>query len=39
MTGLYVIFGGMILFVTVVVGYDLFAERHNRHKGEHRKSA
>jgi hypothetical protein len=40
MTGLYIIFGGMILFATVVVVYDLLAERqHRRERDQQRRSA
>jgi len=40
MTGLYIIFGGMILFGTVVVIYDLLAERqHRRQREQQRRSA
>jgi hypothetical protein len=42
MTGLYVIFGGLILFATAVGVYDLLAERQHRRlreKEEQRESA
>ena len=39
MTGLYIIFGGMLLFVTIVVVYDLLAERQHRRERERRRSA
>jgi len=40
MTGLYIIFGGMILFATVVVVHDLLAERqHRRERDQQRRSA
>ena len=40
MTGLYIIFGGMLLFVTIVVAYDLLARRqHRRQREEQRRSA
>ena len=34
MTGLYIIFGGMLLFLTIVVGYDLLARRQHRRRRE-----
>ena len=34
MTGLYIIFGGMIFFATIVVVYDLLAERQHRRERE-----
>lgn len=39
MTGLYIIFGGMILFATVITLYDLLAERQHRRERERRRSA
>jgi hypothetical protein len=39
MTGLYIIFGGMILFAAVVLIYDLLAEAQRRRERDHRKSA
>jgi len=39
MTGLYIIFGGMLLFATIVVVYDLLAERQHRRARERRRSA
>ena len=40
MTGLYIIFGGMLLFVTIVVAYDLLARRqHRRRREQERRSA
>jgi hypothetical protein len=39
MTGLYIIFGGMILFATAIVAYDLLAERQHRRERERRRSA
>jgi len=38
MTGLYVIFGGMILFATAIVVYDLLAERQHRRQRERHRS-
>ena len=32
--GLYIIFGGMVLFATIVGIYDTIAERHSRHRRE-----
>ena len=34
MTGLYIIFGGMMLFAVAVTIYDLLARRQDRRKGE-----
>ena len=39
MIGLYIIFGGMILFATSVVAYDLLAERQHRRERDRRRSA
>ena len=37
MTGLYIIFGGMILVATAVGVYDLIAERQHRRDRERRR--
>ena len=39
MTGLYVIFGGMILFATILGVYDLLARRQERRQNERHHSA
>lgn len=38
MTGFYIIFGGMLLFVTIVVAYDLLARRQHRRDHERQRS-
>ena len=35
--GLLIIFGGMILFDSIIVGYDLLAERQQRRERERRR--
>lgn len=37
--GLFVIFGGMLLFTAIVVGYDLLARRQQRRDRERHHSA
>ena len=39
MTGLYVIFGGMILFATILGVYDQLARRQERRQNEQHRSA
>ena len=39
MTGLYIIFGGMLLFVTIVVAYDLLTRRQHRRQREQQRGS
>jgi hypothetical protein len=39
MTGLYIIYGGMILVAAVVLGYDLLARRQKRRERQRSESA